>query len=292
MVFKFTIDRLVNRYIPANQVSRLPRPIAWILGTHPVRPQPDYIIWVEILLGSFCGMALLEGVFKSHTALTKFHPPMIIASYGASAILCFNASQVPLAQPRNVFMGHFLGSLIGLCIQKLFSLSEGARDNYWALGALLVAVASVLMLIFNCVHPPAGASALLPSIDDRIRAMLWWYLPIQIILSLLIISVALITGNVVRRYPVYWWLPEPTGTAYKLLLLLLLAQPPPPPPPPEKVVELPPLLLDPEKADEAVVITGDTIDIPASLDLDDVELDFLHTIQNKLNHHRNLTSSA
>lgn len=280
MVFKFTIDRVVNRFIPANQVARLPRRLGWFLGSHPVRPQPDYIIWLEVLLGSFCGMALLEGVFKSHTALTKFHPPMIIASYGASAILCFNASQVPLAQPRNVFMGHFIGSLIGLCIQKLFSLSEGARDNYWALGALSVAVASVLMLIFNCVHPPAGASALLPSIDDRIRAMLWWYLPIQIILSVLIISVALITGNIVRRYPVYWWLPEPTGTAY--------TSPQPPPPDaaaanedPEKVIEE--LIVSTPVGDSvSVVISPHNIDIPPDLDLDDVELQWLHTIQEKL----------
>ena len=92
---------------------------------------------------------------------------MILASYGASAILCFNASQVPLAQPRNVLVGHFIASVIGLCIQKLFSLSKTGQDHYWASGALSVAVSSVAMSIGNCIHPPAGASALCPASMSR-----------------------------------------------------------------------------------------------------------------------------
>ncbi|KAK6455886.1 HPP family-domain-containing protein [Scheffersomyces xylosifermentans] len=211
MVFKFTIDNVLNKYIPENKLKRLPPFIGRFLGAHSPSPRADYLIWLETLIGTFVGLSLLEGVFKSHTVFTKHNAPIIIASYGASAILCFNASQAPLAQPRSVFFGHFLSSLIGLCVQKLFSLSSGGRDHYWASGSLSVAIASVAMSICNCVHPPAGASALLPSIDDEIRSMSWWYLPVQIISSLLIISVACITGNIVRSYPVYWWTPAPLG---------------------------------------------------------------------------------
>ncbi|KAI5952155.1 hypothetical protein KGF57_004160 [Candida theae] len=143
-----------------------------------------------------------HNVFTDH-----HHAPIILASYGATAILCFNASQVPLAQPRNILLGHFISSTIGMSIQKLFSLSHGGRSNYWASGALSVAVSSVVMAITNTIHPPAGASALLPSIDEQVRSMSWWFLPVQLVSSVLIIAVALITGNVVRMYPVYWWSP-------------------------------------------------------------------------------------
>ena len=207
MVFKFTIDTVLNKYVPYNRLNRLPKPIRRVLGSHHPKPVADYWIWIEILVSSFCGIALLEGVFKSHTVFTSHHVPMIIASYGATAILCFNAHQAPLAQPRSILMGHFVASLIGVCIQKLFLLSAGGRHHYWASGALSVCVASVAMSILNCVHPPAGASALLPSVDEHTREMSWWYLPVQLILSVLIICVAMITGNVIRKFPAYWWTP-------------------------------------------------------------------------------------
>lgn len=209
MVFKFTIDTVLNKYIPPNRLDRLPPQIGRFLGSHQPSPRADYWIWLEILVSSFCGIALLEGLFKSQTVFTSHHVPIILASYGATAILCFNASSAPLSQPRNVLVGHFLSSVVGVCIQKLFGLSETGRNHYWASGALSVAVSSVVMTIFNCVHPPAGASALLPSIDEQTRQMSWWFLPVQLISSVLIICVALIFGNIIRRYPLYWWTPAP-----------------------------------------------------------------------------------
>lgn len=141
----------------------------------------------------------------SHTVFSDHHILSIIASYGASAILCFNANLSPLAQPRNVLFGHFIASLIGTCFQKLFLLSEAGQDHYYVAGALSVAVLSVAMTILNCTHPPAGASALLPCIDEGVRAIGWWFLPAQLVSSVLIIATASITGNIIRVYPTFWW---------------------------------------------------------------------------------------
>lgn len=214
MVFKFTIDSWVNAYVPRNQLYRLPRPIRRFLGAHSPKPQPDYLIWIEILVASFCGIALATTIFRHPTVFYKHHAPAIIASYGATAILCFNASQSPLAQPRNIFFGHFFSSLIGVCLQKLFALGSGSSSNYWACAGLSVGVSSVIMSVLNCVHPPAGASALLPCMDEQIREMGWWYLPAQIVSSLLMISAACITGNLLRKYPAYWWSPAETGSKW------------------------------------------------------------------------------
>ncbi|EMG47409.1 hypothetical protein SBY92_002835 [Candida maltosa Xu316] len=276
MPFQFTIDRIFNRYVPKNKLHKLPKPLARLLGAHQEPPTHDYYIWTEILVSTFAGIALLEGLFKSHNVFTDHHhAPMIIASYGATAILCFNASQVPLAQPRNILVGHFIASVIGISIQKLFSLSQGGRDHYWASGALSVAVSSVVMSIGNCVHPPAGASALLPSIDDQIREMSWWFLPVQLVSSVLIIAVACITGNIFRRYPVYWWTPGEVG-----------------PPQPQKLDEESTTSIEEESEDndtlkfvagvDTIVISADQVIVPEGIDIDPVEVDWLRSLQSKL----------
>lgn len=309
MVFKFTIDTVLDQYVPRNQIHKLPRFIAHFLGhhKHPHRAAPDYFIWLEILIATFSGLSLIMGVFMHHNVFTDHHhAPIILASYGATAILCFNASQVPLAQPRNILLGHFISSTIGVGIQKLFSLSHGGRLNYWASGALSVAISSVVMAITNTIHPPAGASALLPSIDEQVRQMSWWFLPVQLVSSVLIIAVALITGNIVRTYPVYWWSP---GAGQKIVKQLKKQQP----------VEaskkegdhVPTSIGDKDEMsfhgkdghdltkmqlrftltgagiDEVanaknIIITSTSIVVPENLDLGEVEVDLLRSLQQKL----------
>lgn len=214
-MFKFTIDYWLNPYILPNQTRKLPQPLRRFLGGHTPKPVSDYWVWLEIFIGTFCGLLLLEGVFRSSTVFTAHHVKGVIASYGAGAILCFNANMGPLAQPRNVLCGHFIASTIGVGIQRLFALSKGGQDHYYVAGALSVAVLSVAMSILNCVHPPAGASALLPSLDPNIREIGWWYLPVQLVSSVLMISAAVITGNVIRVYPTFWWTSGKVGKQQK-----------------------------------------------------------------------------
>lgn len=294
MVFKFTIDNWVNPYVPKNKVPNIPFSIVRrFLGKHETTPKHDFLIWLEILVASFAGISLLEGVFKSQTVFTSHHAPIIIASYGATAILCFNSIAAPLAQPRNIIMGNFVSSVIGVCVQKLFLLSKHGRDNYWASGGLSVGVSSVVMTVLNCVHPPGGAAALLPSIDESIQEMSWWYIPMHLVSSVLIISVALITGNIIRAYPVYWWSPAPVGP------------PPPVSPPPSPKLEpvngtpttgvwSAPSSADLEKNSppmegiseriglSSIIIEDEDISIPKGLDLSELEVQWLGELQTKI----------
>ncbi|EGV63839.1 hypothetical protein PSN45_004088 [Yamadazyma tenuis] len=270
MVFQFNIDKHTKDFVPPNQVKRLPRALGYFLGNNDngSKQRPDYFIWLEVLIGSFCGILVLEGVFRNPNIFTDHHnAPIVIASYGATAILCFNTNGLPLAQPRNIILGHFSSALIGVCVEKLFSLSEKGRDHYYIGGALSVGMASVLMSILNCVHPPAGASALLPFIDDGIRDMSWWYLPTHLVSSVLIVAVALITGNVIRKYPAFWWTP-------------LNRTPPPPTQEPKE-----------EKALETLVLNAETLQVPKSLSLSEVEMEVLESLQNKLRDYKPNTDS-
>lgn len=275
-MFKFNIDDVLNRFLWPNQVSRFPRPLARFLGGASPRPVSDLWLWLEILVSTFCGISVIEGVFKSHTVFSDHHAPLIIASYGASAILCFNAHGSPLAQPRNVVIGQVLSSVIGICIQKLFLLSSGGRDNYWAGGALSVAILSVAMSVFNCVHPPGGASALLPCADEQIRAMSWWYIPAQLVSSVLMLAVACIFGNIVRSYPVFWWSGGVMGKPQEKVEKDA-----------EDIVLLPSSVRSEKSRDlqyvaglDRIEITSDYINIPIGMELGNLEKDWLTSLQN------------
>lgn len=284
----FCIDNYLNPYYPSSIVPRLrPKILQRFLGTHNDLKSKDssILLYLDVLIGSFVSILLLEGVFKHSHVFKEHNSPIIIASYGASAILLFNANGAPLSQPRNIIFGHFLSALVGVILQKLFGLSSHGRDNFYVGGALSVGLASVVMSIFNCVHPPSGASALMPLVDEQIRSMGWWYLPAHLVSSVLMVSVACITNNVLRKYPMYWW------TAYK--------KPKPIEEDEEKKIGESKTIVPEQSINgrtvaeerdylpctDKVEITTDEVLLPDELMLTSEELEFLHIIKAKLKSH-------
>lgn len=78
---------------------------------------------------------------------------------GATAVLVYGVIDSPLAQPRNVLFGHFIGALVGVCIAKLFGLlptEERYEELAWLAASLACATSIVLMQMTKTVHPPAG----------------------------------------------------------------------------------------------------------------------------------------
>lgn len=74
-------------------------------------------------------------------------------------MLIYGAIDAPLAQPRALFGGHFLGALTGVIITKLFQLlptEERFGQLAWLVASLSCAAATVVMQITQTVHPPAG----------------------------------------------------------------------------------------------------------------------------------------
>ena len=162
-------------------------------------------------------MALIEGVYLHLPRLDQQHVPIVIASFGAAAILEYNTIESPLAQPRNLVLGHFLAALVGVCITKLFHLlpQSDFEKLRWLAGALSVGAASVLMSVTKTVHPPAGATALLCSTDAAITELGWWLLALILLGAMLMLASALIINNVTRQFPMYWWTPVDLGALQK-----------------------------------------------------------------------------
>lgn len=82
------------------------------------------------------------------------HVPLVVAPLGASTVLLFGHPRSPLAQPRNLVLGNTLGALVSVaCVATL-------GGEPWVMG-LAVGLTIALGQALRCLHPPAGAVALL-----------------------------------------------------------------------------------------------------------------------------------
>ena len=122
--------------------------------------------------------------------------PLLIGSFGASAVLLFGAAESPLAQPRNLIGGHLLSAMVAVAVVSLVGTDPTAV-------ALAVGIAIFLMYLTRTIHPPGGATAL---IGVQVHAGPIFLLMPVLFGVLLLLVVALFTNNVVnhRQYPKHW----------------------------------------------------------------------------------------
>ncbi|KAJ9643333.1 uncharacterized protein PV06_09208 [Exophiala oligosperma] len=219
----FDIDNYLNPFIPQNPLRFFPSwfshwfgyraPRASSAGQKPPQPHSPFhtlSLYLSVMLGAFCGVAIIENVFLALPTLSGHAAPIIIASFGAAAILEYNTIESPLAQPRNLVVGHFLSAVVAVGITKLFEHLPPDRfeELRWLAGALAVGAASAVMSLTKTVHPPAGATALLAATNVEIQELGWWLLPLVLLAAMLMLASALLLNNVFdRRFPVYWWTP-------------------------------------------------------------------------------------
>jgi CBS-domain-containing membrane protein len=165
---------------------------------------PPRVDALEILfsgLGGFLGLglvALLEAQFLQESDLL-----LLIAPFGASAVLIYGAVKSPLAQPRNLVGGHLLSAAVGVTALKLLGPQPGLA------AAVAVSVSIMLMHATRTLHPPGGATALVailggPKIQNL--GYLFVLMPVGAGVLLLLV-VALLFNNLLprRRYPEFWW---------------------------------------------------------------------------------------
>ncbi|KAI1128353.1 HPP family-domain-containing protein [Nemania abortiva] len=179
--------------------------------TQQSNPPKIYVPYLWAFVGSFSGLAVLQAIFGQSAYFIERGVPPLVASYGASAVLCFAAIEVPLAQPRAVIGGHFISALSGVIFARIFSINNLAEHEYrlaWLAASLSTATAIVVMMFTKTLHPPAGATALLPMLEPTINGLSWYFLPVVLLSSVVMVAVALLTNNIQRRYPVFWWSPR------------------------------------------------------------------------------------
>ncbi|EUC27457.1 hypothetical protein COCVIDRAFT_102438 [Bipolaris victoriae FI3] len=190
-------------------LARLPPAVSHWFGYRPqtLPPSRTWLVCMWGFIGAFCGLSTILAIF-GHTDYFKSRAvPPIIASFGASAILCYGAIDVPLAQPRSLVFGHFFSGLTGVIIATIFQFdleTEPFPRLQWLAASLATAIALVVMHLTKTTHPPAGATALLPCVDPHIWALRWYYLPVLLLSSTIVLVSAVLLMNVQRQYPKFW----------------------------------------------------------------------------------------
>ena len=79
----------------------------------------------------------------------------IAASFGSSMVLLFGFPESPFAQPKNVFFGHLVTSIIGLLFLHFVPLP------IFLTIPLAVGSGVGAMILLNITHPPAGGNPII-----------------------------------------------------------------------------------------------------------------------------------
>lgn len=203
------VDRYINRIVPPSPLHRFPAPWTRFLGYREKQKEDigNVLGAIWSCVGAFAGLAVIAAVFNNTESIQMRHPPALIASFGASAVLEYNAIRSPLGQPRNALLGHTFSALIGVAITKLFKLRSDFEKIKWIAGAISCGLASAVMLLTGTVHPPGGASAVLAATSPEITEMGWYFVGIVMWGTTLMLVVGLVINNIQRQFPVYWWTP-------------------------------------------------------------------------------------
>lgn len=142
-------------------------------------------------------IAFLHDIFFRSVGL-----PLIIAPFGASAVLVFGVYRSPLAQPRNVIGGHIISGLIGVSVYQI------AGDAQFLSIGLAVACAIAAMHATGTLHPPGGATAFITAAGGaEVHAFGYWYVLAPCAAgSIILVLLGLIINNIPqkRQYPQFW----------------------------------------------------------------------------------------
>ena len=104
----------------------------------------------------------LAGIFSFITILIltilTYKTPygmFLIASFGSTMVLLYGYPESPFAQPKNIILGHFLTSLIGIIFLNFVYLPIFINIP------LAVGFGVMLMILLKVTHPPAGGNPII-----------------------------------------------------------------------------------------------------------------------------------
>lgn len=156
-----------------------------------------YPSWREVLISGLGGLVIigLLNFISLETDIVK----AFIVPFGATAVLVFAAPTAPFSQPRNFIGGHLFSAFSGVLIMSIFH-----ETTWWTL-ALANFLAIILMVSTKTVHPPAGATALLPVVNN-VTSFAWLLTPV-LVGCIIILIVGILYNNFwsKRKYPTFWF---------------------------------------------------------------------------------------
>lgn len=107
--------------------------------------------------------------------------PLLIAPFGATAVLIFGQPKSPLSQPANVVGGYIIAAIISGIALAFF-------PGIWWVSAIGVGIAIGLMQLLRVTHPPAGAIPLV-ALASHLSPLMFFSVVVVGALALIAIAV-------------------------------------------------------------------------------------------------------
>ena len=79
----------------------------------------------------------------------------LVASFGSTMVLLYGYPESPFAQPKNIFFGHILTSVVGVIFVNLIPLP------IFIMIPLAVGFGVFFMILAGVTHPPAGGNPII-----------------------------------------------------------------------------------------------------------------------------------
>ncbi len=108
-------------------------------------------ILLSIIAGIGASIAIGSLSYFDHSF---YNLALLMAPFGATTVLVFGVPDSPLAQPKNVILGHLLTAFVGVFFVQFIGVTPISL-------ALATGIAVTLMLVTKTTHPPAGANPIL-----------------------------------------------------------------------------------------------------------------------------------
>lgn len=131
--------------------------------------------------GALIGLSLIGLIAQSANTM------MLIAPFGATAVLLFSAPESPFSNPWNIFGGYVISTVLGALVLTY------TNAGWLPVGAGL-GLTIMLMHWLKVIHPPAGANFLIVT-----QGHLSFYLLEPLILGLITLIIIAMSVNRIKK---------------------------------------------------------------------------------------------
>ena len=163
------------------------------------------ICWQPLLAGIGAGVTIgiLAYITFQSILSDSVYGFWLATSFGSTVVVVFGYPSNEFAQPKNVFLGHLLCTLVGIVFVTLFKISQDRSIFFLAIG-LAVGISVMLMMALKITHPPAGGNTIVVMLaQDSFQYLIF---PIMIGAATIIVGGVIYNRFILKKnYPTNWF---------------------------------------------------------------------------------------